>query len=74
MTPKLPSMKPKDVIKILKRAGFVFIRQKGSHKIFIKDDKCVIVPFHNQDLKRGTLQSIIDQSGLDIDMFTKKTK
>lgn len=62
MTPKLPSMKPKDVTKILKRAGF------------IKDDKCVIVPFHNQDLKRGTLQSIIDQSGLDIDMFTKKAK
>jgi hypothetical protein len=29
----------------------------------------VTVPYHNRDLKRGTLQSIIKQSGIPLDEF-----
>lgn len=32
--PKLPSLKSKQVIRALERAGFIFVRQKGSHKIY----------------------------------------
>lgn len=66
---KIPVLKPKDVIKVLTRQGFEFIRQKSSHRIYIKDNKNVIVPYHNQDLRKGTLLSIIKQSGLDLKLF-----
>jgi len=67
--PIIPTLKPKDVIKILTRQGFEFIRQKGSHRIYIKDNKTVIVPYHNNDLRKGTLSSIIKQSGIDLKLF-----
>lgn len=66
---KIPTLKPKDVIKILIHNGFEFIRQKGSHRIYIKDKKTVVVPYHNKDLRKGTLISIIKQSGLDPKLF-----
>jgi hypothetical protein len=28
MSPKLPSLKPREVIKVLEKLGFVFVRQK----------------------------------------------
>lgn len=72
MTDRLPPLKPKEVIKILEKAGFVFARQKGSHRIYIKGAIGVVVPYHNRDLKKGTLKSIISQSGLSLKDFLKK--
>ena len=68
--PKIPALKPKIVIKILTHEGFVFVRQKGSHRIYIKADRSVTVPYHNQDLRKGTLLSIIKKSGLNPKLFT----
>ena len=67
--PKLPPLKPREIEKILQKAGFVFIRQRGSHRIYVKEHLGVTVPFHNKDLRKGTLQSIIKQSGLTADEF-----
>lgn len=67
MGEKLPAMKPKDVIKILEKLGFYQYRQKGSHVIMINDDVKnyqPVIPMHHQELKKGTLLSIIRQSGL----------
>ena len=65
--PKLPVLSGKYVIKILKKNGFTIIRQKGSHvslqKIYIDGTFNVIVPMHDE-LAKGTLLSIIKQSGL----------
>ncbi len=66
---KLPVLKPREVVKILERAGFKFERQKGSHKIYIKGKFGVTVPYHNKDLKTGTLRHIIEQSGLELKEF-----
>ncbi|MBI5229852.1 MAG: type II toxin-antitoxin system HicA family toxin [Candidatus Magasanikbacteria bacterium] len=66
---KLPALKPKQVIRALEKAGFCFIRQKGSHRIYIKDDVGITIPFHNKDLKKGTLFHIIKQSGLTVEKF-----
>ena len=66
---KLPVAKSRAVIKVLKKAGFVESRQKGSHKIFKKDAMRVVVPVHGKDLKKGTLRAIIDSAGLTVEEF-----
>ena len=71
---KLSALKPREVIKALERAGFVFIRQKGSHRIYVKRSVGITVPFHNKDLKIGTLRHIIKQSGLEIIEFLELLK
>ena len=71
MSKNLPSVKPKDLIKILLKIGFVFHRQKGSHKIFVKDNFLVVVPEHSKDLKKGTLINIIKGTGLSAEEFFK---
>ncbi len=57
---KLPSLKSKDVIRALQKAG---------HKIFKKDNRRVTVPVHSRDLKKGTLYGIIEQAGLTVEEF-----
>lgn len=71
---KLPALKSKKVIKVLEKAGFSFVRQKGSHRIYIKENVGVTIPFHNKDLKKGTLRHIIKQAGLTIKEFLKLLK
>jgi predicted RNA binding protein YcfA (HicA-like mRNA interferase family) len=59
MTDRLPSLRPRDVIRALQRAGFVVARTSGSHCRLIHQSDAsrkVTVPIHNEDLKRGTLR------------------
>ncbi len=52
--PKFHPILDKDLVKILEKSGFVFIRQKGSHKIFKKSGHpLIIVPIHNREIKKG---------------------
>jgi predicted RNA binding protein YcfA (HicA-like mRNA interferase family) len=67
--PRLPSIKPKMVIRALKRNGFLVHHTSGSHYFLKKDQLRVSVPYHNKDLKRGTLTSIIAQAGLSVEEF-----
>lgn len=69
---KLPILKPQEVLRALQRAGFVIHHQTGSHARLIHAvhaARRVTVPIHNKDLPRGTLASIIRQSGLTLDEF-----
>jgi len=66
---KLPALKPKEVIRVLEKAGFVFVRQKGSHKLYTRSNVGVIVPHHNKDLKKGTLRHIIKEAGFSTKEF-----
>ncbi len=61
---KTPQVKPREAEKVLLSAGFSFVRQKGSHRLYKKDKLRVTLPFHNKPLKRGTLNSIIKQTYL----------
>lgn len=70
----LPALKSRDVIKALERAGFIEHRQRGSHKIYKKGNLRVTVPVHSGDLKKGTVHSIIEQSGLTVEEFTELIK
>ena len=66
-----PSLKPREVIKILKRHGFVELRQIGSHLHLYNSEKKLraTVPMHNKDLKTPTLRNIIKQSGMTVEEF-----
>jgi predicted RNA binding protein YcfA (HicA-like mRNA interferase family) len=67
--PKLPVLKPRDVIRVLEKRGFVLDRTKGSHHIYLHPDtkQRAIVPVHSRDLPQGTLLSILKQAGIDRD-------
>ena len=44
--PKAPRLTAADAEAILLRAGFEWLRSKGSHRIYAKSGRRVIVPFH----------------------------
>ena len=73
----LPVLKPKKLISILERTGWKIIRQKGSHVQLKHPNKTgfrVTIPFHNEDIAPGTLNSIIKQMGLNKKEFEKLMK
>lgn len=64
---KLRVLSGEQVRDILARHGFVEVRQRGSHMVMQKrlPDTTVTVPVPNHsELRMGTLQSIIRQSGV----------
>ena len=75
MSERLPALKAQEIIRALERAGFTVVRTSGSHKILdhhTDPRRTVIVPDHgSRDLKRGTVRSIIRQSGLSVEEFRK---
>ena len=70
---QLPALKPLEVIRKLRKAGFVFDRHaKGSHEIWYNpaSRRRTVVPNHpGKDIPKGTLRAIIQQSGLTIEEF-----
>lgn len=44
--PKLPRLTPQEAEEMLLKAGFKMVRSKGSHRIYVKESKRVVVPFH----------------------------
>jgi len=65
----LPVITPRQLIRALERAGFFVHHVRGSHHYLHHPDNVVLisVPYHNKDLKRGTLQAILRQAGLTAD-------
>ncbi|OGQ52148.1 MAG: hypothetical protein A3J24_12255 [Deltaproteobacteria bacterium RIFCSPLOWO2_02_FULL_53_8] len=61
--PKLPALSGEELIRLLKKAGFVVVRQRGSHVSLQKDDYKAVVPLHSE-LAKGTLLGIMKQCGL----------
>jgi predicted RNA binding protein YcfA (HicA-like mRNA interferase family) len=58
-------MKPRELIRLLEKEGFVFVRQSGSHAVFKKSGhKIIIVPVHSKDIPTGTLMGILKDAGL----------
>ncbi len=59
-------MTPREMIKHLKKNGFVEVSQNGSHVKLVNTNtnRQTIVPYHNQALKKGLEQAILKQAGL----------
>ena len=70
---RLPSLKARDVIRALQKAGFSIVRTTGSHSRLVHNSdrtRQTTVPVHSRkDIPLGTLRSIIDQAGLTVDEF-----
>lgn len=74
--PRLPTMKSRQVIRALERAGFEIDHQTGSHIVLRRpSDNCrVVVPWHDRDLGRGLVLRIIKSAGLTRDQFVQLLK
>ena len=44
--PRLPRLTAEEAEELLLDAGFVLARVRGSHHIYAKEDRRVVVPFH----------------------------
>ena len=74
---KLPLMTANEVAKILKKLGFEFKRQQGSHMFFEHSDgRTTVIPNHpGEDIDRGLLNKIIKHDlQIDREEFMKHLK
>jgi predicted RNA binding protein YcfA (HicA-like mRNA interferase family) len=64
--PKLPAVKPRQVIRFLEQQGFVLDHTSGSHFIFYHPTsrRRAVVPRHNRDLPKGTLIAVLREAGI----------
>lgn len=58
----------KEVVKALRRTGYVVDHQRGSHIFLHNLEKNVslVIPLH-KELKKGTLHAILKKAGLSLD-------
>ena len=70
---RLPSLRARDVVRALQKAGFSIVRTTGSHYRLVHNTdptRQTTVPMHKgKDIPRGTLRAIIDQAGFTVDEF-----
>lgn len=72
---KMPSLKAREILVILFAAGFEKVRTSGSHIRLAKGNHFVTIAFHSKGtVPKGTLASIIRQSGLTREQFIKLIK
>ena len=59
-------MKVIELLRVLKKDGWIKKEQKGSHLQLVHPDKAgkVTVPVHGGDIPKGTLNAILKQAGL----------
>ena len=67
---KLPVLSAREVLKVLRRFGFVVVRQTGSHIHLWHEERRVLVTVPNHhELAKGTLIGIPKQAKLARDEF-----
>jgi predicted RNA binding protein YcfA (HicA-like mRNA interferase family) len=71
LSERFPVCDAKEVVRVLRRRGFVQAGQKGSHQKWrYPNGRQVIVAMHgSKPIPIGTLKSIIEGSGLSADDF-----
>lgn len=69
----MASFKPKEVVKILQKLGFVQKRQTGSHLILYHPGtkRIIPIPIHTKDVKKGLMRAIIKQAESTEEEFIK---
>jgi predicted RNA binding protein YcfA (HicA-like mRNA interferase family) len=67
----LPRILGRDAVRALRKIGYEFDRQNGSHLILrqmISPYRRLVVPDH-KEIAKGTLRAIIRQPGITVDQF-----
>ena len=72
MTQRLPSLKPEEMVRALRKAGLYVVRETGKHIIMPKQglERPVRKPRHVRGLKRGLQAKIIKEAGLTSEEFS----
>ena len=67
----LPNLKPREIERILLRAGFGFDTKRGSHRTYYnpETDCHATIAFHPGTIPQGTLRGIIKQTGMGVEEF-----
>jgi predicted RNA binding protein YcfA (HicA-like mRNA interferase family) len=68
---QFPVCNAREVVRVLRKHGFVQVSQKGSHQKWRHaNGRQVIVPVHGRkSIPVGTLKSIIEGSGVGVEEF-----
>jgi len=67
--PKLPVLRPRQVLAALEKASFRQVRQRGSHIQLKRGNLLVTVPNHPGDLNPQVLRSILRQAQMTVEEF-----
>ncbi len=72
---KLGNVRPADIIRALKKRGFIEVKTVGSHVDLRQESGYrTTVPFHSKTLGKGLLAKILKQSHITIDELRKLMK
>jgi len=68
---KFPVCNAHDVIRVLRKNGFALVSQKGSHQKWrhVNGRQAIVAMHGSKPIPIGTLKSIIEGSGLDVEAF-----
>jgi len=73
--PPIPLLKPREVVKALKKFGWETARRRGSPIILVKEGHIATLSVPNHaEVARGTLRSLIARAGIPLDEFLKALK
>jgi predicted RNA binding protein YcfA (HicA-like mRNA interferase family) len=69
--PKLPAVRPREVVQFFEQHGFVLDHVSGSHFIYYHPEtkRRAVIPRHNQDMPKGTLLSLLREAGFTREDF-----
>ncbi|MDR1735024.1 MAG: type II toxin-antitoxin system HicA family toxin [Oscillospiraceae bacterium] len=73
MPSKYPVLPTEEVIRRLRTFGFAVVSQKGSHRKYSDGKHTCIVPMHDE-VRKGTLQSILEQAIVSLEAFMRAGK
>jgi predicted RNA binding protein YcfA (HicA-like mRNA interferase family) len=74
VSPRVPALKPRKVIRTFQNAGYILDHVEGSHYYFtLSTDRTVhfSVPHHSGELKRSTLAKILKQAKIRLEEFLR---
>ena len=74
MTPRVPALKPRKVIRTFENAGYVLDHTEGSHYYFTHPADPTLhfsVPYHSREMKRSTLAKILKRAKLTLEEFLR---
>lgn len=67
--PRLPSISGKETMKAFEKLGYERELQRGSHIVMVFPGRRPIAVPEHREIKRGTLRSLIRDSGFTVEEF-----
>jgi len=67
VSPSLPVVTARQIIRVAEKLGFAFDRQRGSHAVYYResDGRRLVIPVHQgKDIRVGLLRSLIRDMGI----------